>query len=125
MKIVYHYDEVCMNSLTGHTFILAAGLQDKIELRKVALLKGDQFAPNYVEKFPLHHIPSVIVNESTDEEICFDESATILRYLSNKFPNEAGKFYATKSPEQRALIERAMDWRAIKRIIGIIGAKDG
>ena len=110
-KPIYHYDEVCMNALTGHTFILASGLdKDKVELRNVSLLKGDQFKPDYIQKFPLHHIPSIIVNENTDDEICFDESGTILRYLANAFPEECDIFYPS-DPAKRAIIERAMDWR--------------
>lgn len=118
-KPIYYYDDICMNALTSYCLVKCAGIEDQVDFKYVSLLKGEQLATDYIAKFPLHHLPGLEVSEGEH----FDESATILRYFGNTFP-ECEKFYP-KDPVVRAQIERAMDWRNTEYMPALTSATYG
>lgn len=104
-KPILYNDPVCMNGNVTWSLVTASGLEDKIEIRNISLMNGEQNSPEYLAKFPAHHVPAL----EHGHDLRIDESGAICRYIANIFP-EARAFYP-EDPKMRAIIDRAMDWR--------------
>jgi len=93
------------NSHCVMALITEAKLEDNIQFKAVDVMKGEQMAPEFVEKNPFHCLPTL---EEGANEFTMWESCAILRYICNKHSLE--NFYPA-TPEQRARVDQVLDWR--------------
>jgi glutathione S-transferase len=93
-----------VTACTPWVLLKASGIEH--EIKDVDLMKGEQMTPEFLAMNPMHTVPTLRDADGTT----MWESQTILRYLCNKYPEQAGKFYPN-DPAVRARIDNACDWR--------------
>jgi glutathione S-transferase len=97
-KITYWALPPSANSATVRSFMAVSGIAFEEENAW-----GKTRTPEYIAKFPNNCAPAIEHGDA-----CVTESATILRYLTRVFPDQAGKYYPSGAVEA-AKVDMVMD----------------
>jgi glutathione S-transferase len=71
-------------------------------------MKGETRTPEYLAMNPMHSVPTLKDADGT----CVFESNAILRYVCNRYAEQAAAFYPSE-PKLRGKIEMALDFRQL------------
>jgi glutathione S-transferase len=98
-KIKYWSIPPSSNSSTVRSLMAVAGIDfDEVNAW------GHTRTPEYIAKFPNNCAPAI-----EHGDVTLTESATILRYLTKAFPDQAGKYYPTDDIGKAAKVDMIMD----------------
>jgi glutathione S-transferase len=98
-KIKFWSLPISSNSATVRSFMALTGIDFEEENAW-----GKTRTPEYIAKFPNNCAPAI-----EHGDVMVTESATILRYLTKAFPDQAGQYYPSEDIAKAAKVDMMMD----------------